>query len=108
MTKPVQTEIPVDKTLPPLPPPPEFWPMTTSVYSAHKVQGREHCQVCIRLIHSGQWGGPPRPAAKVRRKVKGAKIADSLILCYGHAQQYVTRDNEARTRAGLPTLAGGA
>lgn len=103
-----QTEIEVDTTLPDLPPPPAFWPMTTSVYSPYRVKGRAHCQVCIGLIHSGQWGGPPRPAAKIRRKVKGAATKDALVLCYGHAQQYVTRDNEARTKAGLDTLSGGA
>lgn len=103
-----QTEIEVDTTLPPLPPPPEFWPMTTSVYSPRKVQGREHCQVCVGLIHSGKWGGPPRPAVKVRRKVAGAPIKDALLLCYGHAQQYVARDNEARKAANLPPLSGGA
>jgi hypothetical protein len=103
-----QTEIEVDKTLPPLPEPPAFWPMTTSVYSAYRVKGRAHCGVCVELIHSGQWNGTPRPAAKIRRKIKGAPVKDALVLCYGHAQQYVTRDNEARVKAGLETLSGGA
>lgn len=108
--KPVQTEIAVDTTLPPLPPPPEFWPMTTSVYGRHSSKSRDHCTVCVHLCHSGDWGGPPRPAYKVRRKVKGASMKDpgTLLLCVGHAQQYIARDSEARERAGLPPLSGGA
>lgn len=102
-----QTEIPVDTTLPPLPEPPAFWPMVTSVYSSYKVKGRTHCQVCVQLCHEQGWAGPPRPAAKIRRKIKGAPTRDALILCYGHAQQYVTRDNVERVKAGLDTLSGG-
>lgn len=104
-----QTEIAVDTTLPPLPPPPEFWPMTTSVYGRYSARNRTHCTACVRLCHSGGWAGPPRAAYKVRRKVAGASMKDpgTLLLCVGHAQQYIARDNEARIKAGLDTLSGG-
>jgi hypothetical protein len=106
-----QTAIELDDSgVPLLPPPPEFWPMTTSTYSTYKVQRRQHCDVCIRLLHAKVWQGPPRIGVSVRRKAAGQPVShpDTLILCYGHKLQYVTRDNEARVQAGLDTLNGGA
>lgn len=96
---------------PDLPAAPEYWPMLTSSYATYRVQGRSHCTVCVKMIHSGRWvGGVPRAAHWVRRRVKGARLSDeenSLLLCHFHRRQYLNRDNEARVKAGMDPLPGG-
>lgn len=112
-----QSEIPVTAMpAPPALPEPtstlggrSWWPTTESTYSSRKVQGRNHCDVCVLIVHSGQWTGPPRTGRHVRRSLPGQTMKDPrvLVLCDDHKRMFVDRDNAVRTKAGKDPIAGG-
>lgn len=102
-----QEEIPLPPPppFPDLPEPPAYWPSTVSKYARHNVQRRDHCAVDVRILHEQGGDFAPRAAHWRRRGLPTDK--EQLLLCDHHKQQYVTRDNVVRLKAGITALGGG-
>lgn len=101
-----EIEIPPGPEWPGLPEPPEYWPSTVSKYAPHRVQRRDHCQVCVRILHADpSLKLAPQVAQFRRRGLPTDK--DQLLLCSQHRRDYLNRDNAVRVKAHLAPLAGG-
>lgn len=99
-------EIPEQPPLPPLPEPPAYWPTTVSKYTRIRLQGRFLCHVCVRLAPDHDLHGPPRRATWRRKGLPTDKAAAQLDLCQAHYRDYLNRDDQARRKAGLPSMRG--
>jgi hypothetical protein len=96
-----QTEIPVQpyRLAPPLPD--ELIGSAVSRYSDHKVQRRDHCSVCIWLLHHHRQSFMPRTALYQRTAQNaGHELEEFAYLCPQHRTEWRERDNPVRIKAG--------
>jgi hypothetical protein len=72
-----------------------------SRYGEHRVQRRDHCSVCIWLIHRHGRSFMPRTALYQRQaQDAGHELEELAYLCSQHRMEWRERDNPVRLKAG--------